>query len=120
MDAEVGAVVELGLPCPVSYIKQKFHSIRMAALFKTGHRRLIPWDQCQRPLGIKMRNTLAEQMFFASAPTTDMGWLQRNDRLVPNSDIARMKRSKEKVARRRLFNSNLMIGDAGSQMQIDL
>jgi hypothetical protein len=37
-----------------------------------------------------------------------------------NSDIARMKRSKEKAARWRLFNSNLMIGDAGSQMQIDL
>jgi glutathione S-transferase len=32
----------------------------------------------------------------------------------------RMKRSREKAARRRLFNSNLMIGDAGSQMQIDL
>jgi hypothetical protein len=31
-----------------------------------------------------------------------------------------MKRSKEKAARRRLFNSNLLIGDAGSQMQIDL
>ena len=38
----------------------------------------------------------------------------------PNSDIARMKRSKEKAAGRRLFNSNLLIGDAGSQMQIDL
>jgi hypothetical protein len=50
----------------------------------------------------------------------DIVSLPRHVRLVPNIDIARMKRSKETAARWRLFNSNLMIGDAGSQMQIDL
>ena len=34
-----------------------------------------------------MRKTLAEHMFSASAPTTDMRWLHRYDRFVPKSDI---------------------------------
>jgi len=33
-----------------------------------------------------MRNTLAEHMFSALAPTTDMRWLHSNDRFVPDSD----------------------------------
>jgi hypothetical protein len=32
---------------------------------------------------VKRRNTLAEHMFSALAPTTDMLWLHSNDRFVP-------------------------------------
>jgi len=30
---------------------------------------------------------LAEHIFSASAPTTDMRWLNRNDRFVPSADL---------------------------------
>src|ERR1700688_374935 len=40
---------------------------------------------CRLPKWVKRRNTVAEQMFSASPPTTDMRRLHRNDRFVPNS-----------------------------------
>jgi hypothetical protein len=44
------------------------------------------------PVGVKRRNTLAEHMFSASRPTTDMRRLHRNDRFVPIRDIDRASR----------------------------
>jgi hypothetical protein len=67
-----------------------------------------------------MRNTQKEQIIAALLSNSDIPRCSRHFAFVPNSDIARMKRSKKKAARWRLFDSNLMIGDAGSQMQIDL
>jgi len=39
---------------------------------------------------VKRRKTLAEHMFSASAPTTEMRWLHRHDRFVPKSDIGQL------------------------------
>jgi hypothetical protein len=36
---------------------------------------------------VKRRKTLAEHMFSASAPTTDMRWLHRHDRFVPIPEV---------------------------------
>jgi hypothetical protein len=40
------------------------------------------------PHRVNRRNTLAEHMFSASPPTTDMRRLHRNDRFVPGAAIA--------------------------------
>jgi hypothetical protein len=37
---------------------------------------------------VKRRKTLAEHMFSASAPTTDMRLLHRYDRFVPYAEVA--------------------------------
>jgi hypothetical protein len=52
-----------------------------------------------RPLWVKRRNTLAEHMFSASPPTTDMRRLHRNDGFVPHSEIARFLRSPSRRSR---------------------
>jgi len=40
----------------------------------------------------KRRNTLAEHMFSASPPTTDVRRLHRNDRFVPKAVVATLAR----------------------------
>jgi hypothetical protein len=56
-----------------------------------------------------MRNSHPEQMFSALPPKADSSRASRHDRFVPITDMAGAVGLKEKAARRRLFNSNLLI-----------